>query len=332
MGMSRLLAEELLLLCWDDERGTLHRRCSTTVGPGVGGALVVDAVLAGALEISGGRVRVTGDDPGDPLLVEVVAAANRHRPASVARLVQEVGTMGRYRAVRDRLVDQGVLRVDRRRLLGGVPYTRYPSVDPAVTGAVREPVHALLTGRLDPSGAGPRDVVLAGLAVPTGAVDVLVARGQRAKARRRMETFGDPHARAAAGQAVPEQQIAAIAAITGAVTGRPVAVEESVGQRDADEPAYPVPVEEVGAGRDRDGGLEVDPAGGEVVMGMPDVDIAGGRRRAQPPGDDGGGRRGGLGVALGLGAGLLIGINVIRRRLASRARTPTQDSAGPDDL
>lgn len=167
--MTRLLAEDLLLLCWDDEKGRLHQRCSTTVGPGVGGALVIDAVLAEALAITDDRVRVTGTDPGDPMLAGVMAAAHRRRPPGVARLVQQVGTPGRYKAVRDRLVDRGVLSVDRRRLLGTVAYTRYPPADAVATEGMRETVRALLTGRVDPADADPRAVVLAGLAMPSGA-------------------------------------------------------------------------------------------------------------------------------------------------------------------
>lgn len=252
--MTRLLAEDLLLLCWDDEKGGLHRRCSTTVGPGIGGALVIDAVLAGALVIVDDRVVVTGTDPGDVMLTEVVAAADRRRPPGVTRLVQEVGTPSRYKAVRDRLVEQGVLRADRRRVVGLVPSTRFPPADPAITEAVRERVRALLTDRAAPADAEPREVVLAGLTVPTGAVDVLVARGERTQARHRAEAFGNPHATApGTGQAVEEAQIAALAAVAAAVTagtatstaGAPQGPERTTGQvRTARREAGDGPVEE----------------------------------------------------------------------------------------
>ncbi|MEX0659863.1 MAG: GPP34 family phosphoprotein [Egibacteraceae bacterium] len=382
--MTRLLAEDLLLLCWNDEKGGLHQRCSTTVGPGIGGALVIDAVLAGALVIADGRVQVTGTDPGDLMLTEVVAAAGRRRPPGVARLVQEVGTPSRYKAIRDRLVEQGVLRADRRRVLGLVPSTRFPPADPATTEVVRERVRALLTGRAEPADAEPRAMMLASLAVPTGAIDLLVARGERTRARRRAEAFSNPHAALGIGQAVQEAQITAMAAVAAAVTAgtatstagapqqpdwttAPVRdprrdagagdghAEESVAHAPTaheQEPATDVPVrtvrvEEAPAEDLPPDPVQVDepvadvparpaPVGQPVAdvparpapvgkVGAAAVDEAGARRRAQPPPEGDVGVAGRVGVGIGVGAALLIGIGVVRRRLAPRARKRPPD-------
>lgn len=349
MGMTRLLAEDLLLLCWNDEKGGLHQRCSTTVGPGVGGALVIDAVFAGALVIADDRVQVTGTDPGDPMLTEVVAAAARRRPPGVTRLVQEVGTPSRYKAVRDRLVDEGVLCADRRRRLGIVPSIRFPPADLATTEALRGRVRALLTGRVVPADAELRDVVLAGLAAPAGAIDVLVDRGERTQARRRAEAFSNPHAGAPGiGHAVQEAQIAAITGVAAAMTagtapspaGAPQGAggttkvrgarrDAGAGDRHAEEPVADAPVEDQPTDPEQvDEPVADAPAGPGPVdqVGAAAADGAGARRRAQPPREGDVDVAGRVGVGLGVGAALLIGIGVIGRRLAPRARKrPTED-------
>lgn len=53
----RLLAEDLHLLCWDDDKGAVHSRCSDALAPGIGGALVLGAVLTEAVTVDEGRDR-----------------------------------------------------------------------------------------------------------------------------------------------------------------------------------------------------------------------------------------------------------------------------------
>lgn len=49
--MVRGLAEDLLLLCWDDQQGAEHRFCWKTVDIGVAGALVAEARLSRTLAV-----------------------------------------------------------------------------------------------------------------------------------------------------------------------------------------------------------------------------------------------------------------------------------------
>lgn len=227
--MARLLAEELLLLCWNDQKGAVDRRCSSTLTPGIGGALVIDALLAGALAVDNKRVRGTGTHVDEPLLAEVVAEADRRRRTpTVKKLVGRVGTPARTKRVRDRLVTSGVLRAERRRVLGLFPVTRFPAADPSTVAAVRTPVRFLLTGQRDPGDAETREVVLAGLTKPTNAVDLLVERSQRKHARQRAESFGEGYGVPdAVGQAIKDAQAAAMAAVTAAVSASSAASSSS---------------------------------------------------------------------------------------------------------
>lgn len=184
--MARLVAEDVLLLCWDDERGRPHRRCSTTLRAGVGGALVIDGLRTGSLAAVGDRVAPTGRDPADPLLAHVVdQAVWSPRAPTVDALVRTVATPRVTEAVRDRLVARGVLRIERRRRCGVVPLVRFPLADRSAAAEPREAVRALLTGRREPRQAASRAVLLAGLAGSAGAVDLLVDPSQRVLARRR---------------------------------------------------------------------------------------------------------------------------------------------------
>lgn len=219
MPADRLLAEDLLVLCWDDAKGKPYSRCETALPAAVGGALVLDLVFGGAATVDDERL-VPGDvTPADPLLTAVRdELAGARRPRKATNAIGSLGSGKRARAVRDRLVAAGVLRAERRRLLGLVPVTRYPLADPGAT-SVRQTVAELLTGAREPEDAGPRAVALAALAKPTEAVDVLVERDARKAARQRAEAFGEGHGvPEGVGEAVQRAQTAAVAAATAAVT------------------------------------------------------------------------------------------------------------------
>jgi len=187
----RLIAEDLLLLCWDDDKGRVSRRCEQALPAGVGGALVVQALLGEALVLEYARVRPGTAQPEDPLLADVVDdVARRRRPPRLRKVVQRQATSRRWHAVRDRLVDDGVLAPRRQRLLGLIPVTRHALTDPTRAESVRA------TGR---------------------ALPLLVERQQLKQAKERAEDLNAGHGvPEAVGRVITEAQAAAIAAIAGA--------------------------------------------------------------------------------------------------------------------
>ena len=219
--MTGLLAEDLLLLCWDDDKARSSSDCSPGLDAGVAAALVIDALMAGSIEVGAdGRVRPGSAAADDPLVAEVVEeAGRRRRHPKVHKLVEGLSSGQRSVAVRDRLVESGMLRAERRRLLGLVPVTRYPVADPAAVATVRQQVRALLVGEREPADGDLRWTALAGLAKPTKALERLVDRRQRKAARQRADAF-------AVGHGVPEvvsetfqqAQAAAVAAVAAAAT------------------------------------------------------------------------------------------------------------------
>lgn len=83
----------------------------------------------------------------------------------------------------------GVLRAEPCRRGGLAHATRFPVAERAAVAAVRATVRALLTGRRAPAEAADRELLLAGLSRPAGALERLVARRERSAARRRAEAF-----------------------------------------------------------------------------------------------------------------------------------------------
>ena len=68
-------------MCWNDEGGWVEPRCSSTLGPGIDGTLLLDAVLADALVIDDDQVMATGEQVDDPLVAAAVEeATGRRRP------------------------------------------------------------------------------------------------------------------------------------------------------------------------------------------------------------------------------------------------------------
>jgi hypothetical protein len=218
--VGRLIAEELLLLCWDDEAGKAHSSASMSLPPALGGALVLDAVMGDALRIEDDRVVATGITTGDRLVDGIVGEATRsRRPPKVNWFVQRAGSQTRIKDVRDRLVGAGVLGEDTKRVLGLFTVARFPVADVAVVEDIRRTVRALLLGKLDPETAPAERVLLAGLSAPAKALERLVDGSQRKAARQRAEAFGEGHGiSAAVGQAVQAANVAIIAAAAAAAT------------------------------------------------------------------------------------------------------------------
>ena len=131
-----LLAEELLLLALDDEKGK-----DTTMGTdtGLAGALLLDLAAGGWLEDAGGKLvpaaaPPAGATPPHGVLADalrVVQASSTPRDAGhwLRKLTDELKPIkGRVAA---RLVDRGVLTEQRHKVLGLFGTDRYPEADPA---------------------------------------------------------------------------------------------------------------------------------------------------------------------------------------------------------
>lgn len=133
--MTALIAEDLLLLLLDDEKGSLSH--TTYLDPALGGALLVELALEEhVVTVPQGkswgvsrkdRVEVTGHVPEDPVLREcydLVVEKDRTAEDLVGRLGKR-----RREPLLARLAERGVVRREEGRVLGLFPRTTWPEAD-----------------------------------------------------------------------------------------------------------------------------------------------------------------------------------------------------------
>jgi len=224
--MTTLIAEDLLLLLLDDERGTVM---SSHADVALGGALLLELALAEAVLVrertsiwSGAKVAVTpGARVADPVLAEALArVAERERSAS--DLVNRLGR-GARSALTARLADRGILRREDGRVLGLFPRTRWPEADGTHEDEVRRRLTAVLVQGLDPD---PRTGALVALlsAVDKAPSAVELAGVPARDVRRRAKQVAEG---AWAAKAVRDAIAAATAATTAAITAATVTTASS---------------------------------------------------------------------------------------------------------
>jgi Golgi phosphoprotein 3 (GPP34) len=166
--MEMLIAEDLLLLLMDDEKGRLA--ATSQARPLFGGALLIELALAGTAEMEEKRgywhvPKVSASSPAtpgltqpDPLLARAWATI-AEKPRSAQDLVQRLGK-GVREELQDRLVAKGILERRERRVLGLFPAATWPALDLAHEREVRDRLHAVLVQGLTPD---PRTAALVAL-------------------------------------------------------------------------------------------------------------------------------------------------------------------------
>lgn len=136
-GMDVSLAEELLLLGYNDETGRAEVG-SPQLDCGLAGAVLVELALAGRVEVIDGKLTVlapapVGDVEADAALGRITGEGKERKPEWwVGKLRSGI----RDRLL-DRLTDRGVQQQRRQKVLGLFPVRRYPTVDSAPEAATR---------------------------------------------------------------------------------------------------------------------------------------------------------------------------------------------------
>ncbi|WP_410809888.1 GOLPH3/VPS74 family protein [Micromonospora sp. 067-2] len=177
------LAEELLLLAYDDSTGkaTMPR---ISLDLGMAAAVLVELALAGRIAYGDGSLTVVDPTPtGEPVTDEVlgrIAADTPHTPASWVQRLRH--------GLRDRILGdlcrQGVVRDVDETELGFIHVHRYPVVDRSVEAETRLRLAEALTGAAAPD---ERTAALATLVVVLRMESALGVSGDAAAdARRRL--------------------------------------------------------------------------------------------------------------------------------------------------
>jgi Golgi phosphoprotein 3 (GPP34) len=214
-----LLAEELLLLLLDDEKGSVRGGFADDAG--LTGALLLDLVEAGRVVEREGALVPSGAGPSSPqVLADAYAEierSDRPRDANhwLNRLPKALKPL-RGRVAQD-LVARGVLGEERHKALGPFSSTRYPELDPGPEHELRARLRAVLVDGAEPDA---HTALLLGLLAPLDLVGRLVEREHRKAAKARAQEVAD---RGAVGSAVADARRAAQAAVIASITAATVA-------------------------------------------------------------------------------------------------------------
>ncbi|WP_433161101.1 GOLPH3/VPS74 family protein [Kribbella sp. CA-247076] len=145
-----LIAEDLLLLLYDDESGKPIAG-SPGLDYALAGAVLIELTLLGKLDVAGegeqvkrGRLKVLDPSPtGDPVLDERLAYV-ADKPGK--RPKDQLGRLSKK--LRDqllaRLAERGVLEADENKVLGIFPVTRWPAKDARHEAEVRAALESVL--------------------------------------------------------------------------------------------------------------------------------------------------------------------------------------------
>jgi hypothetical protein len=214
--MTTLIAEDLLLLVLDDEKGTIKTSYPQAV---LGGALLIELAITGAVEVEekkglwrSAKVRaLPGRSPEDPVLraaYDVVLAKER----GAQELVERLGK-GVKEQLADRLVDRGILERRQGRVLGLFPRTRWPAADTSHEDALLRALTAALV-----QGAQPDErtgALVALLAAIDKAHKIVDHEGlSNGEVRKRAKEIGEGAWAAKAVKDTITAAVAAIAAVT----------------------------------------------------------------------------------------------------------------------
>ncbi|MFD0785720.1 GPP34 family phosphoprotein, partial [Micromonospora azadirachtae] len=143
------LAEELLLLAYDDETGkaTMPR---ISLDLGMAAAVLIELALAGRIAFTDGNLAAVDPTPtGEPVADEVLVRIAGDSPHTPSSWVQRLRHGLRDRILGD-LCSQGVVRDVDETELGFIHVHRYPVVDASVEADTRRRLAEALTSGMAP--------------------------------------------------------------------------------------------------------------------------------------------------------------------------------------
>ena len=141
-----LIAEELLLVALDPDKGTVPLAAQSYVKVGLAGALLAELAIAGNLDIKDARVVPAGGTPPDRFLAEVLATISsgtqrEKAKSAVQKLDKRVG--GVWNRLIDRMVAAGTVGEEKNGLFRP---THHPVLDRPVHDSVLAAVRAAAAG------------------------------------------------------------------------------------------------------------------------------------------------------------------------------------------
>jgi hypothetical protein len=212
------LAEEFLLLAYADDGTPLTD--GMHLDNGLGGALLLDLAMTSRIDVVDKRVVVLDAAPiGDPLVDQALARiAGAERNRKPGHWVSKFAKDTRPRVL-EKLVADGVLTMEKDRVLWVFPRTRYPSAqgtEPAAESEARRRMRAAVLGD---GTVEPRTAALCALVAATDLDRKVFADLDRKRVKARLKEISQGAWAAKAVQATIEEiQAAILIAIVAATT------------------------------------------------------------------------------------------------------------------
>ncbi|WP_028937370.1 GOLPH3/VPS74 family protein [Pseudonocardia spinosispora] len=206
------LAEEVMLIALDDETGAGRSRPGLDLG--VAGAVLMELTALGRLELGAGstlELKDTSDTGVAHLDAELgkIAAEGGMKVAQALRKLRRSATEG----AAESLVERGVLREEKARVLGVVPRRRYPEVDAAPEAEIRARLNAAVLDGAEPD---ERTAVLVSVLDAARLRRQAFPGADRAPVKKRMEELAEGQW---VGTAVRKEVVRQIAIIAAATSG-----------------------------------------------------------------------------------------------------------------
>ena len=209
-----LLAEELLLLLLDDDSG---RTRVSEADKGLAGAVLIELAMLDRLRVAekGETVRAgrlvlrPGPDPTHPVLARALSLLSDKEGRKPDHVLGGLAKGLRERLA-DGLVQAGVLRRERHKVLGLFPSERLPAQDSTHEATLRQRIRAALDGAAPDERTAALIALLSALNAVTTVLDVA---NKRAARRRAKEIAQGQWAAAAVRRAVEAVYAATAAAI-----------------------------------------------------------------------------------------------------------------------
>ncbi|OXM45137.1 GOLPH3/VPS74 family protein [Amycolatopsis alba] len=213
-----LIVEDLLLLLLDDETGT--PAAAGTLPYTLGGAVLTELALLGRVEtgkgsaLNGPEIIAAGDGPLPDPLLQAAYDQIAEKPRRVQPLLLAIGG-DLWKTVTDRLIERGLIRREKKRVLGLFPVTRLPAADTRRETALREEIRAVL---LEDKTPDPHTAAVTALLSASGALPSLrPALAWSAKVYKRAKEIENGNWGASAVNTAVIRTAAGIAASTAAV-------------------------------------------------------------------------------------------------------------------
>jgi Golgi phosphoprotein 3 GPP34 len=218
-----LIAEDLLLLLYDDQTGKPIVG-STQLDYGLAGAVLLELTMLGRIDIAGrgenvkaGRLVVRNPAPtGDPILDQRLAIVTDKAGSKPANVIGKLSKQLRE-PVLQQLAARGILQAEQGRILGLFPTTRWPAADARHEQEVRAALDSVLRVGTQPD---QRTAALVALLHAVDAVPKIIttAPDKKALKRRAKEIAESAWAADAVRAAVQAVQAAVTAAIIASST------------------------------------------------------------------------------------------------------------------